>query len=239
MTEAIKAIASRPDLDDVGAVVVEPVLRSAGNLLPRRRFAATLQALCHERRWLLVFDESNLGLGRTGRTFAWEAFGVEPDVVVLGSGLGGGFPAGAVGAGSSLWKASALPDPSAAGDGKRGGPLACAAGRAALEILTDPGYLEQVRVASAHAARRLRELTDAGPRIARPRGIGLALGFDLVEPESGAPATRSECEAVYRACRDRGVLIAAATPRVPLALPLSVSRQELDRLFEVIAEATG
>ncbi|HET7483753.1 MAG TPA: aminotransferase class III-fold pyridoxal phosphate-dependent enzyme, partial [Solirubrobacterales bacterium] len=233
---AIAAIASRPDLDDVGAVLVEPVLRSAGNLLPRRGFAAALQDLCRERGWLLILDESGTGFGRTGETFACEAFGVEPDVVVLGNGLGGGFPASAVCAGSSLWEACALPDPPAVGGGKWDGPLACAAGGAALEIVTEPGFLGQVRSVGAHAARRLRELADASLRIARPRGIGLALGFDLVEPESGGVAGWTECEAVFRACRNRGVLIAVTTSRVGLTPPLAISREEVDRLFDVIAE---
>jgi 4-aminobutyrate aminotransferase-like enzyme len=233
---AIEAIASRPDLAYIGAVLVKPVLRSAGNLMPRRGFALALQNLCRERGWLLIFDETDLGLGRTGEVFAHEAFGVRPDVVVLARGIGGGFPASAVCTSSSLWEAGALPHSLAARGGRWDGPLAGAAGRAALEIVTEPSFLEQVRSVATHAARRLRGLADANPRIARPRGIGLALGFDLVEPKSGAPAAQAESEAVFRACRDRGVLVAATTPRVGLAPPLTISREEMDRLIDTIAE---
>jgi 4-aminobutyrate aminotransferase-like enzyme len=219
-------------------VLVEPVLSDAGNLLPRRRFLAALRDLCHQRGWLLVFDESLAGFGRTGALFAFESFGVEPDIVVLGQGLGSGLPLSAVCAGRALWDESASHKPAEIVGDRSGNPLAYAAGTAALEIVTESGFLEQVQSVGAHAARRLREVATASPRIARPRGIGLMLGFDLVDPDNGTPASAAECEALVRACRERGALIAATSPRVRLAPPLMLSPEEADRLFDVIAEVT-
>jgi len=234
--EEIRALAARADLDEVGTVLVEPVLGTAGNLPPKRGFHSALRALCDERGWLLIFDESITGFGRTGDLFGFEAYGVEPDVLVLSKGLGGGFPLSAVCATRDLWNRSALSAPSATSSSYGGNPIACAAGRATLEIVTAAGFLEQVSEVSAHSAQRLRRLGEVSPRVARPRGIGLMLGFDLVDAETGEAAGAAVCEEVFRACRDRGVLVAANVPRVRLSPPLTLEKPEADFLFDVLED---
>ncbi|HEV3001196.1 MAG TPA: aspartate aminotransferase family protein [Solirubrobacteraceae bacterium] len=234
--EAIATIATREDLDDVAAVLVEPVLGTAGNIPPRRGFLAGLRELCRERDWLLIYDESITGFGRTGELFAFGTFGVEPDIVVLAKGLGGGFPLSAVCAPGDIWQGSALSTPSSTSSSYGANPLACAAGKVTLEIVTDRGFMDQVRATAGQAAKRLRELAEASPRVVNPRGIGLMLGFDLVDPDSGELASDVECEAVFRACRDAGVLVAATVPRVRLSPPLTLTAAEADRLFDVLLD---
>lgn len=238
-TESIAALAARMDLDDVAAVLVEPVLGTAGNIPPPRGFLAELRALCDRHGWLLVFDESITGFGRTGDLFAFTTFGVQPDILVLSKGLGGGFPLSAVCASHDLWDGSALGTPSATSSSYGGNPIACAAGAITLEIVTSPGFLDQVRRTSAHAAVRLRRLARSSPSVARPRGLGLMLGFDIVDPASGALASAATCEEVFQACRDRGVLVAAHVPRVRLSPPLTLTVQEADRLFDVLDDVLG
>ena len=235
----VAVIAAREDLDDVAAVLVEPVLGTAGNIPPRRGFLAEMRALCDERGWLLICDESITGYGRTGELFACETFGVKPDILILSKAVGGGFPLSVVCAAKGLWANSALGAPSGTSSSYGGGPLACVAGKATLEIVTDPEFLEVTRRTSAHAAKRLRRLAEGSPRIARPRGVGLMLGFDLVNEDSGALATSAECEAVFRACHDRGALVAATVPRVRLSPPLILTVEEADRLFDILGEAIG
>ncbi|HEY7893256.1 MAG TPA: aspartate aminotransferase family protein, partial [Solirubrobacteraceae bacterium] len=235
--KTIATLAARGDLDDVAAVLVEPVLGTAGNIPPRGGFLAALSELCRTRGWLLAFDESITGFGRTGELFAWELFEVQPDILILGKGLGGGFPLSAVCAAKALWDASPLSGPSGTSSSYGGNPLACVAGRATLEIVTGDGFLDQVRACAERAAERLRELADGSPRVARPRGVGLMLGFDLVSPDTGELASRSECEAVFRACRDSGALVAATTPMVRLNPPLTITLAETDRLFDILREA--
>jgi len=234
--DGLAALAARDDLDDVGAVLVEPILGTAGNIPPRRRFLSELRRLCDERDWLLVFDESITGFGRTGALFAFEFFDVLPDVVVLGKGLGGGLPLSAVCASVSLWDDSALAAPSATSSSFGANPLSCAAGLATLEILTGDGFLDEVRDVACHAARRLVELAEASPSVSRARGAGLMLGFDLVDPESGELAGVERCAGVFRAARDRGVLLLADVPRVRLSPPLTIARDEVDELFDVLLE---
>jgi 4-aminobutyrate aminotransferase/4-aminobutyrate aminotransferase/(S)-3-amino-2-methylpropionate transaminase len=234
--EEIAAIAARDDLGEVAAVLVEPVLGTAGNIPPKRSLLAALRALCDERDWLLIYDESITGFGRTGELFAFDTFGIEPDVLVLSKGLGGGFPLSAVCAAPALWEGSALSAPSATSSSYGGNPIACAAGMATLEIVTGAGFVEGVRETSLRAARRLRQLAVSSPRVARPRGVGLMLGFDLVDPETGELADASTCEDAFRACRDRGILVAANVPRVRLSPPLTVTAAEVDFLFAVLEE---
>jgi len=234
--EEITALRNRADLDDVGVVLVEPVLGTAGNIPPKRGFLMALRELCDEREWLLIFDESITGFGRTGEMFAFEAFGVEPDVLVLSKGLGGGFPLSAVCAAPALWQSSALSSPSATSSSYGGNPIACAAGVATMEIISGPGFIEGVGGSAELAAKRLRRLADGSARIARPRGIGLMLGFDLVDPETGELATSAECDDVFQGCRDHGLLVAANVPRVRLSPPLTVTAAEIDFLFDVLEE---
>ena len=181
-----------------------------------RRYAR----LCDSRGWLLILDESITGFGRTGRLFACERFGVCPDIMVLSKGLGGGFPLTAVCASPERWAASALAQPSGTTTAFGGDPLACAAGLVTLQVVTSPGFLEQVRggrgaccPAAGGPGRALRSRHAAAWRRA-------AAGLRPGRPEHGDLAPVAACEAVARACRERGVLTAAHVPRVRLNPPL-------------------
>jgi 4-aminobutyrate aminotransferase-like enzyme len=237
--DTIAEIAARDDLEEIGAVLLEAVQGTAGNVVPKRRFLSELRALCDERSWAFILDESITGFGRTGQLFGCEYFGLHPDVMVLSKGLGGGFPLSAVCAGPELWRGSALGQSSGTTTAFGGNPLACAAGSATLEIVTGDGFLEHVRSVATQAAARLRALAEESPRVARPRGIGLMLGFDLVDPATGELATTSVCRNVMRACRERGVLTAAHVPRVRLNPPLTVSHDEIDEIFDVLHGVLG
>jgi 4-aminobutyrate aminotransferase/(S)-3-amino-2-methylpropionate transaminase len=234
--EAIAELAERDDAGEVGVVLVEPIQGTAGNIVPVRRFLPALRALCDERGWVLVLDEAITGFGRLGRLFGCEYFGVRPDAIVLSKGLGGGFPLSALCASTELWRGSALGRPSGTTTTFGGNPLACAAGLATLEIVTGEGFLKRVQDVSERAAHRLHELAAASPVVARPRGVGLMLGFDQVDSSSGELASSSTCHAVARACRDRGMLTVAHVPRVRISPPLTVSPAEIDEMFGIFAE---
>jgi 4-aminobutyrate aminotransferase-like enzyme len=237
--ELIGALRAREDLGDVGVVLVEAIQGTAGNIVPARRFLPELRELCDERGWVLILDEAITGFGRLGQLFGCEAFDVRPDVIVLSKGLGGGFPLSAVCTSPAFWRDSALGLPSGTTTTFGGNPLACAAGMATLEIVTGEGFLEGVRDVSALAALRLRELTNDSLRVSRPRGVGLMLGFDLIDPESGELASSSSCHAVARTCREMGMLTVAQVPRVRITPPLTVSRTEIEEMFQIFREALG
>jgi 4-aminobutyrate aminotransferase-like enzyme len=235
--QLIEQLRSREDLAKVGTVLVEPVLGTAGNLPPRRAFLPALRRLCDDRGWLLIFDESITGFGRLGHLFGYETFGVQPDILVLSKGIAGGFPASAVCTSPQLWSASALGAPSATSSSYGANPLACAAAHATLKIVSNPEFLSHVRDVSQTSAQRIHDLQESRPEVARSRGIGLMLGFDLIDPSTGQFAAPDRCASVVRECRDRGVLVAAHVPRVRLNPPLTLSDKEAHRLFDVLSDA--
>jgi 4-aminobutyrate aminotransferase-like enzyme len=229
-------LAERSDLADVGAVVVEPILGTAGNVPPCGRFLAELRAVCDKRGWLLVFDESQTGFGRTGRMFASDLFGVVPDILVTCKGMGGGFPLGGVAASPELWAAASLDQPSATSTSFGGNPLACAAGTAVLNVLAEPSFLPGARRVATLLAEGLDELAAASPYMRWSRGVGMMLGFDLVDPRTGALADSDLCRSIFRRCLDGGMLLAADVPRVRLSPPLTLSEAEARQALAILSE---
>lgn len=227
---------ARADLEDVGAVIVEPVLGTAGNIPPVPDLLAELRRLCDQRGWLLIADESITGFGRSGFMFAFERFGTTPDVVVLGKAIGGGFPLSAVATSAALWRESGMDQPSTTSSSYGGNPLACAVGLAVLEIVSDPAFLPNVSHVGQQLAIGLDQLAESTSAIARPRGVGVMLGFDLVDPTTGDLAAPTRCAQVFRACRDRGLLLPIDVPRVRINPPLTLSPREADRLLSVLHE---
>ncbi|HEU4737681.1 MAG TPA: aspartate aminotransferase family protein [Solirubrobacterales bacterium] len=231
-----RCLADRDDLDEIGTVIVEPVLGTAGNIPLREGLLAELRSICDARGWLLVFDESQTGFGRTGWHFAADRFGVTPDVLVMGKAMGGGFPLSGVAAPAELWSAGGLDQPSATSSSYGSNPLACAAGTAVLDVLAAPDFLAGVRNVSGLLAEGLMRLADESPYLSWPRGVGMMLGFDLVDPEGGGPAGPALCSQVFQGCRDRGLLLAADIPRVRLNPPLILSRGEAEQALGIIGE---
>lgn len=220
----------------VAAVIVEPILGTAGNRPPERHFLRELSRLTRERGWLLIADESITGFGRLGVPFATEWFAVEPDILVLGKAIGGGFPLSGVAAGSALWDASLFAEPSATSSSYGANPLACAAGLAVVGILEADGFLAGVRSVGARMAEGLRRLEAGSPYVTRSRGVGLMLGFDLVDPATGELAGKDLAQRLFLACLDAGLLV-AQVPGVRLNAPLTLSMAEADQAIEALTKA--
>lgn len=167
----------------VACLIVEPVLGNGGNIVAPEGYLRVLRRLCDERGILLIFDEIQTGIGRTGRMFAAEHFGVVPDVLTLAKGLGGaGGPIAAVLAGDDL-PPMAADLPAFTGGGNL---VAVAAASKTLEIVGRPGFLERVRDVGARILDRLRALQERTPAIGDVRGLGLMIGVEIVD-EHGAP----------------------------------------------------
>jgi 4-aminobutyrate aminotransferase/(S)-3-amino-2-methylpropionate transaminase len=220
----------------VAAVIVEPILGTAGNLPPERRFLHGLRDLCSRRGWLLILDESITGFGRLGTVFASDWYGVVPDVIILGKAIGGGYPLSGVAAGDELWDNSLFAEPSATSSSYGANPVACAAGLAVLDILAEDGFLENVRDTGRRLAAGLRRLEAESPYVAATRGVGMMLGFDLVDPETGGLAGPELSQRLFRACLDHGLLV-AQVPRVRLNAPLVLRPGEADAALESLAAA--
>ncbi len=214
---------------DTVAVLLEPIQGEAGVIVPPAGYLAAVRAVCDEAGVLLMADEVQSGLGRTGHLLATRAAGVEADVYLLGKALGGGIvPLSAVVADADVL---GVLRPGQHGSTFGGNPLACAVGRAVLELLADPGangMLGRARRRGAQLHDRLDRLVGHG--VVAVRGLGLWAGVDL-DPARGDGRTISEAMA------RRGVLVKdthGATIR--LSPPLIVSEHELDHAVDVLAE---
>src|SRR5207249_723471 len=197
--------------DETVAIMVEPVQGEGGVVVPAPGYLAGLRALAARRNVLLILDEIQCGLGRTGRLFAHEHAGITPDIVTLAKALGGGLPIGAT---CTTERVAAAFTPGAHGSTFGGNPVACAAAIAALRALAEPELLEHVRRVGQHFRSRLEALVGRHG-VREVRGMGLMLGTVLDRP--GAP--------VVDRCREAGLLINCTAERVPRFLPpLIISR---------------
>ncbi|MEO8899349.1 MAG: aspartate aminotransferase family protein [Candidatus Dormibacter sp.] len=236
--DALAALEGRAaGLDGVAAIIVEPVLGTAGNRPPQRRFLAGLRELCDRRGWLLIVDESITGFGRLGRNFAVDWFGVRPDILVLGKAIGGGYPLSGVAAPRELWDRSLFAERSATSSSYGANPLACVAGTAVVDVITSPGFLENVDRVGRRLARGLAKLQGESPYVSANRGVGMMLGFDLVDPETGALADAGLCLRLFRRCLDEGILIVGDVPEVRLNPPLVLREDEADDAIAALGRA--
>jgi len=162
------------------AILIEPIQGEGGVRVPSTHFVKMLRQLCDEHGLLLIFDEVQTGLGRTGHLFAYQRIGVTPDVMALAKGLGGGFPVGAC-----LATAAAAQGMTAGTHGSTfgGNPLAMAVGNAVLDIVLAPGFLDRVRRTALTFKQRLAEIKDRHPAvIAELRGEGFLIGLRALVP---------------------------------------------------------
>jgi 4-aminobutyrate aminotransferase-like enzyme len=220
----------------VAAVIVEPILGTAGNRPPQRLFLRNLRRLCDERGWLLIADESITGMGRLGEWFAVQLYDVRPDILVLGKAVGGGFPLSGVATSGELWDRSLFAEPSATSSSYGANPVACAAGLAVIETIREEGILERVRRSGDVLGEGLREIAAASPYVRHPRGVGLMLGFDLVDPQTGELAGTELAQELFTAVLDRGVLL-AQVPAVRVNAPLTLSVEEAELAVEALRGA--
>ena len=212
--------------EDVAAVIVETV-RSTDVQVPPRAYYGKLRAACDRHGALLILDEIPVGLGRTGTMFAFELYGIVPDMVVLGKGLGGGvFPMAALIARERL---------DVAGDRALGhythekSPVGCAAALATLDVIEEERLLLRSRTLGERALSRLRQLKQRNPSIVEARGVGLLLAVELRD------AALAE-EVMYR-CLSRGLSFKVGQGNViVLAPPLVIQEEELDRALDIVEQ---
>jgi acetylornithine/N-succinyldiaminopimelate aminotransferase len=194
--------------------------------VPSNMFLKSLRALCDQHGLLLIFDEVQTGMGRTGELFAYQRTGVEPDIMALAKALGGGFPVGAF---LSTKEAGKGMTAGTHGSTFGGNPLAMAAGNATLDVMLEPDFLDRVKRIGLLFKQRLAEIKDRFPGvIAEVRGEGLLLGLRCVVPNSQ----------LVDALRDEHLLaVAAGDNVVRLVPPLIVSEAEVGEAMGMLERA--
>jgi acetylornithine/N-succinyldiaminopimelate aminotransferase len=208
------------------AVMIEPIQGEGGVKIPDPDYLRDLRALCDRHEILLIFDEVQTGIGRTGKFFAYEHFGVIPDIMTLAKGLGGGVPIGAM---LATDKVAAGFEPGTHASTFGGNPLVCAAAVAAMEVLLEDGFiLDQCRRMGKYFQKKLEEIKKEFPSIvADVRGMGLMIGMELTR--DGGP--------IVKACMEKGLLINCTAGNVLRFIPpLIITEKEIDHLADVLEQ---
>lgn len=214
--------------EDIAAVILEPVQGEAGAVVPPDDYLPRVRQLCDEYKVLLILDEVQTGMGRTGRNFACELYNVVPDILCLGKALGGGvMPLSCFMSAPGIWKV--LEDnPFLHSSTFGGNPLACAAGIAAVNVLLEEKLAEQAAEKGAYLLEQLRKLHATHPDIIKEvRGKGLLIGIEFSDRLVGY---RVAAGLFKRGVLVAGTLLSARTIRIEPAL--NISRELLDRMLD-------
>jgi len=206
--------------------MLEPIQGEAGVRVPAPDYLKQVRELCDERKLLLILDEIQTGIGRTGKLFAYEHTGIAPDIMTLAKGLGNGMPIGAILATERVARGFA---PGDHGTTFGGNPLACAAGVATVQTVLEDGLvLDQCRRMGEYLMKRLDQLKkEFSSIIVDVRGMGLLVAMELTR----------ECAPVVTACMERGVLINCTAGNVLRFMPpLIVEKEHITRLAETLDE---
>jgi len=213
--------------DDVCGVMLEPIQGEGGVVCPHPDYLKGVEEICRARNLLLIFDEVQVGMGRTGKLFAYEHYGVTPHIMTLAKALGNGLPIGAMPSTETL---SSAFGPGSHASTFGGTPLVTAAAKAVLKSLLEDGWIDNSRQMGEYFKGRLEDLGERHHIVKNVRGLGLILGVELDRP--GAP--------IVDACTERGFLINCIQDNVLRFIPpLIVQKKEIDLLVDALDEILG
>ena len=223
--------------ESVAAVIAEPVLGEGGFIAPPREFFAIVQEICRQHGIVFIADEVQSAFGRTGRMFASEHYGVEPDLIVTAKSLGGGLPLAAVTGRAEIMDAAGI---GGLGGTFGGNPLACEAALAVLDALEHDGLCQRAEHLGERFAARAAQWKRRWPLVGDVRGLGAMRAIELVRsPEKREPA-ESETKEVIHYCYEHGLIVLAAGSYgnvIRLLAPLVISDAQFDEGLDVLEAA--
>ena len=216
---------------EVAAMLIEPIQGEGGYLVPPDGFLAGLRALCDRHGILLIFDEVQSGIGRTGRMFAAQHFDVVPDIMTLAKGLGSGLPIGMVVAKKTIMSKWAR---GAHGNTFGGNPVCCAAALATLDLV-EHEYVQNAAAVGTYFMDRLRDLQQRHAVIGEVRGRGLMIGMELVTQRDTREPAVALCDSVITRAFENGlILLACGRSTVRFMPPLMITRGDVDEAVTIL-----
>ena len=218
--------------EEVAAIVVEPIQGEGGYLVPPQKFFDELRRIAGRYGILLIFDEVQCGMGRTGKMFASEHFGAIPDIVALAKGIASGLPLSATIARAEImdWK------PGAHASTFGGNPVAVAASLATIKLL-EQGLIDNAATVGSHMKARLSEFPKRFSSVGDVRGLGLMIGIELVKDQATKERAPELRDRIVQMCFERGLLVLGAGPNtIRISPPLVLTRQQADGAVDIIAE---
>jgi 4-aminobutyrate aminotransferase len=221
--------------EEVAGILVEPIQGEGGYVVPPEGFFPALRALCDKHGIMLIADEVQSGMGRTGKWWAIENFGVEPDIFTSAKGIASGVPLGACVARRSImtWERGSH------GNTYGGNPLACAAALKTIELI-EREYMQNATEVGQYALDALAEIAARHPSIGEVRGIGLMIGVEFVTDKvSKEPADKLRDAVVHNAYERGLLLLGCAKSVIRIAPPLSMSKSEMDDGLKIFEESVS
>ena len=228
---------------EIAAIIVEPMQGTAGNVIPPPEFLPGVQSIAKDHGALLIADEMITGFGRTGKMFACEHTGTEPDVITMGKGFGCGFPVTGLVSTEEITASRPFSKPSSSSSSYGGNPLAATAALTTVQTILDEGLVENAARVGAVLLDGLRGLQEKYEFIGDVRGVGLMIGMDLVaDRATKQPLPAPVTEAIFLGALRRGLLLMGYFSRVRINPPLVLTEREardgvaiLDEVFGEIA----
>lgn len=220
--------------DDLACMIIEPVQGAGGYIIPPDGYLQALAKLCGENNVIFVADEIQSGLCRTGKWFACEHWGVEPDIVTLGKGIAGGLPFGATVSRAELmdW------EPGAHENTMGGSPVGCSAAIAMLDIFKTERLAENAAEVGGYLLKRLKELAERHELIGDVRGKGMMIGVEFVKDRETKEPAKAERDKLMTKAFERGLmLLGAGVSSLRLAPPLILTREQADVGLEIFEQA--
>ena len=223
--------------EQVGALIVEPVLGEGGFVVPPKEYFKVLQKICQDNGILFIADEVQTGFGRTGKMFAVEHFEIAPDILVMAKSIAGGLPLSAI-----TGKKEIMDHPQVGGLGGTysGNPLACRAGLAVLEQFAKKKLLAKGEEIGKKVMKRFTEFKEKYPVVGDVRGLGAMVGMELVvDRRTKEPATALTKQLVTK-CREKGLLMISAGTHSNIIrplMPLVITEEQLERGLKIIGDA--
>jgi len=219
--------------EDVAGILIEPIQGEGGYIVPPDDFFPALRKLCDKHGILLIADEVQCGMGRTGKWWAIEHFGVEPDIVLSAKGIASGMPLGAM-----ITRKSVMDWPKGShGNTFGGNPISCVAALATIKLIEEQ-YLQNTRETGAYAREALQEIAARHPSIGEVRGMGFMLGIEFVKDKETREPDAKLRDAVVDLAFERGLLtLGCGLSTIRIAPPLCTTKAEVDEGLAIFAEA--
>ncbi len=221
----------------VAAVIVEPVLGEGGFMAPPKEFFGIVQDICRKYGIVLIADEVQSGLGRTGKFFAIEHYGIEPDLILMAKSLGGGLPIAAI-----TGRAEIMDAPGVGGLGSTfaGNPLSCAAALASIEMFEHGGLLERATAMGKHFEKRARGWQKKWPLVGDVRGLGGMCAIELVRNAATREPADTETKDIAHYCYEHGLITITAGSYnnvVRILVPFAITDEQFDEGLGVLEAA--
>lgn len=221
--------------DEVAAIILEPIQGDAGIIIPPQEYYDRLMQICRNNGILIIADEVQTGFGRTGKMFACEHFGIEPDIIVMGKAIASGMPLSAIVARKEIFESWSAP---VHFFNTAGNAISCSASLATIDVINDEKLIDNANVQGMYIMDRFKLLMERHECIGDVRGEGLLIGVDIVKDRKTKERDVDKTAKICWRCWEKGLILAFFSGSVlRVAPPLCLSREEAEKAMDIIEEA--